>query len=183
MVKKVLMFIAPGTEATEFIATYDILKRANIEVTLLGENYHMFDFDNHVSVFSMKSYSFEEYDTLIFPGGRRGVDWMINRLVNNVKGDEIKEFFLSKKLVAAICAAPSLLGKLGLLKDRNFTCYPGFEGDFYNGNYTAKEIEIDRNLITGRSMYYSVDFGLAIVEYLLGKDERLRVEKQVKGLK
>ena len=89
----------------------------------------------------------------------------------------------SGKLVAAICAAPSILGILGILKNKRYTCYPGFSSSEFGGIYTGGTIEIDGNIITARSMYYSVDFGLAIVQYLLGKAKRDEIESQVKGLK
>ena len=96
---------------------------------------------------------------------------------------DIIKYFNKGKLVAAICAAPSLLGNNGLLKGKKYTCYPGWENESFGGTYTGKEVVKDGNLITARSMYYSTDFGLAIVEYLLGKDVRLDIERKVKGIK
>ena len=86
------------------------------------------------------------------------------------------------KLIASICAAPSILGELGLLKEKKYTCYPGWESESFKGTYTGKEMEIDGNTITARSMYYSTDFGLTIIEYLLGKEKRIEIENQVKGI-
>ena len=87
----------------------------------------------------------------------------------------------NNKLMCAICAAPMVLGKYGLLHNKKFTCFAGCN-EGLDGNFTAKEVEIDGNIITGRSMLYSVPFGLAILEYLLGKDAKERVYKQIEGL-
>ena len=184
MEKKVLMFVADGSESTELIATYDILNRAAINVTLMGKDSSILHREDKLKVESLKNYKFSEYDAIIFPGGRLGVDNVTFLLENNPdKLLELVKFFESGKLVAAICAAPSILGKFGLLQGKNFTCYPGFEGEnHYLGNYTKDKITVDGNLITGRSMYYTADFALEVVEYLLGKQERNRVENQIKGI-
>ena len=185
MEKKVLMFVADGTESTEFIATHDVLSRSAISVTLVGRDSSILRREDKVKADNFKNHKFSEYDAIVFPGGRIGVEMIISLFENNPdKLLELVNYFESGKLIAAICAAPSILGKFGLLKGKNYTCYPGFEGEnHYLGNYTKEKITVDGNLITGRSMYYSADFGLAILEYLKGKKERIRVEKQIKGQK
>ena len=90
----------------------------------------------------------------------------------------IKEFDHKKKLIAAICAAPSLLGKLGLFKNLEFTCYPSCE-EGIDGIYTAKGVEIHKNYITAKSMAYTVDFALEIVSYLLGEKAKVAVSNAI----
>lgn len=185
---KVLVLHEHGSEITELIAPIDILKRAGIEVHILHKtcldsplaNEGIVDKD----VFPGDIKSPDDYDALIIPGGKRGVAnlepaWARSegRLTKLMK-----DMFKGGKLLAAICAAPSILGKNGLLVGKKYTCYPGWESDSFNGIYTGKEVEIDGNLITGKSMYYSTDFGLKIVEYLLGKDKRIEIERKVKGI-
>ena len=185
---KVLVLHEHGTEITELLAPIDILKRADIEVHIL----HNTCLDTPLAhegivdkdVFLSDINSSDDYDALIIPGGKRGVanlepvwTWSEGRMTKLMI-----EMFKKGKLLAAICAAPSLLGKNGILIGRKYTCYPGWESDSFKGTYTGKEVEIDQNLITGKSMYYSVDFGLTIVEYLLGKDKRIEIEHKVKGI-
>ena len=181
---RVAFMVAQGTELTECIATMDVLKRAGIECDTLGCERTITRGINH-------EYCFTEgfYDAIVFPGGGLGVKNVrdvvmegTNTRYKNVK-EEIFKMNEKGKLIAAICAAPSILGELGLLKGKRYTCYPGFSSDSFEGNYTAEEVVRDGNIITGRSMYYSVDFGLAIVEHLLGKEKRDEIEIQVKGLK
>lgn len=186
---KILVLHEHGTEITELLAPIDIFKRAGLEVHILDntclDEPLMYEgiVDKNVRLSNIKS--LDEYDALVIPGGKRGVaaleptwTWNEGRIV-----PMMKKMFDDGKLLAAICAAPSILGKDGFLKGKKYTCYPGWESESFKGTYTGKEVVIDGNLITGRSMYYSTDFGLAIVEYLLGKKVRLDIERKVKGLK
>ena len=185
---RVLVLHDHGNEITEFIAPIDILKRAGIEVYVT----HKTSLDNPLysegiidkDIFEVSG-TLNQYDAIIIPGGKRGVKAFSENYLHpdSAVCQDIKKFFQSGKLVAAICAAPSLLGNNGLLKNKKYTCYPGWESDSFGGVYTGKEVVIDGHLITARSMYFSTDFGLAIVEYLLGKQKRLEIENQVKGLK
>ena len=184
---KVLVLHHHGNEITEFIAPIDIMKRAGIEVHVV----HQTCLDEPLEsegVIDKAIYNYwnnlNEYDALIIPGGKRGVASFETSFFNPKSSllQDIKNFFASGKLVAAICAAPSLLGKAGMLVGKKYTCYPGWESDSFKGNYLGKEVVVDGNLITGRSMYYSTDFGLKIIEYLLGKEKKIEVENKVKGI-
>ena len=93
---------------------------------------------------------------------------------------EIVKYFYSKnKVIGAICAAPSILGRLGYLKNRNYTCYKSCqEGE---GLFSGKEVEISDNIITARSMKYSIEFALTLLEKLTSKENREKVENQILG--
>ena len=95
--------------------------------------------------------------------------------------DNLHAFMKNNHLVCAICAAPMVLGKLGYLKGRNYTCFAGCNEGLI-GNYTAKEVEIDGNIITGRSMKYSVVFGLTILEKVAGLEIKNKVATAIDGL-
>ena len=71
-------------------------------------------------------------------------------------------------MVSAICAAPSVLGRLGLLKGKKATCYPGFEDKLSGAECTGEYVVRDGNIITGRGAGAAIDFGLKIVEYFKG---------------
>lgn len=186
---KVLMFIAPKTQRAEFITAYDVFLRAGLEVSIVGQAEIIKNDESSLVGNNLLEKDFSNYSAVVFPGGRGGVEVVKNLFMdveqdNKPKelGNELIRYFNSGKLVAAICAAPTILGGLGLLKNKNFTCYPGFEGNHFGGNYRRETVVKDNNLITGRSMYYTADFALEIVEYLLGKEERNRVERQIKGI-
>ena len=81
----------------------------------------------------------------------------------------ILRFAQEQKPIAAICAAPMVLGKLGLLKGKKATCYPGFEQYLEGAECTGALIERDGNIITGKGPGAAMDFALAVVELLQGK--------------
>ena len=180
MGKRVAFIVAEGTELTECIATMDVLRRAGIEISIFGCEYTI----THNVTTRYEIFSPNYFDAIVFPGGGLGVK-NVKEAVRNKKDfrDNILKMKEDGKLIAAICAAPSILGEIGLLKGKRYTCYPGFSSDSFEGKHTGSTVEVDGKLITARSMYYSVDFGLAILENLMGKEKRIEIEEQVKGLK
>ena len=184
---KVLMIIESHTQRAEFISTLDILYRAGIQVDICGKieilqrgSEQIVGYDNS-DLFERLSNN--SYSAIIFPGGREGVKAVRDNFFNDPRCiDKLISLYNKGILIAAICAAPSFLGEIGILKGKKFTCYPGFEGNHYDGTYLGEEIVVDGNLITGRSMYFSADFGLEIVRYLLGVEMKEKIEKQVKGI-
>ena len=90
----------------------------------------------------------------------------------------VRKFFEAGKYVAAICAGPTILGHLGLLKGRRYTCFTSMDEDF-GGTYVDRYVVVDGRLITGRSCAASIDFALAIVETLLGKDKADRLKESI----
>ena len=81
----------------------------------------------------------------------------------------IKHFVDNHKLVTAICAAPMLIGRLGYLKEKNYTVHPGFEDQIIGGTY-LRELGVvkDHNFITGKSMYYALELALEVVRFFYG---------------
>ena len=179
---KMLMLYANGFEDVEAIATRDVLVRAGIEVVDMSINENEDVTSSHnLRISGLKSASksdLSSFSGIILPGGSHGVN---NLLLSDFVLNTVKEFYDQGKLVCAICAAPMVLGKLGLLKNREFTCYPGCEKGL-DGIYTGKEVvEVD-NIITGRSMLFSIAFGLKIIERLLGKAKSEQIYNQIAGL-
>ena len=187
MTFKVLMIIESHTQRAEFISTLDILYRAGIQVDICGEieilqrgSEQIVGYDNSDLYERLND---ESYSAIIFPGGREGVKAVRDNFFNDSRCiDKLISLYNKGILIAAICAAPNFLGEIGILKGNRFTCYPGFEGNHFGGDYSGEEIVVDKNLITGRSMYYSVDFGLEIVKYILGEEMKIKIENQVKGI-
>ncbi|MFY9422428.1 MAG: DJ-1 family glyoxalase III [Bacilli bacterium] len=180
---KGLVIIADGFEDTEAIATIDVLKRSKLEITTAS-----FDSLEVTSAFNlkvkadklMKDVREEEYDFLVIPGGRA----VFNVLDKKKEvSDLIVKFAESGRLVAAICAAPMLIGKLGLLKERKYTCFPTCEEGIEGILQQKKGVVRDGNIITAKAMAYSLDFALEIVEYLQGDKQREAVNKNIRGEK
>lgn len=127
------------------------------------------------------------FDAIVFIGEKDTKSLIHEALRRDYEGGILgpKTIELAKKggLVAAIGEAPSILGKLELLKGKKYTCLPEYEDEAFKGTYTGKEVEIDGKIITAKSPYSSYEFALAIVESLFGKAERNRIDKDIKGIK
>ena len=180
---KVLIIYADGFEDVEALATRDVLVRAGISVydAKINEDSQIVVSSHKMSLTgfkSLKNLNADEFDAVILPGGSRGV----NNLLQCDDVDRlVKEFYLKSKLVCAICAAPMVLGKNGLLHNRPYTCYPGCN-EGLDGVYTGEEVVVSDNIVTARSMLYSIPFGLKIIELLLDKETSDRVYSQIAGL-
>lgn len=180
--KKGIILLTDYFEDTEAICTVDILKRSGLEIELVS----LKEGKEVLSQYNLKvlcdkqieEVEVKKYDFLLIPGGRAVLREIVN--LEQVK-DIIHHFAKGGKLVGAICAAPILLGELGYLVEKNYTCFPGFEKTILGGKRKDSGVVVDGNFITAKSMAYSVDFALAIVEYLLGKDVRRETKKQIFG--
>ena len=178
------MLFADGFEDVEAVATRDVLVRARIDVVdaRISEDREIV-VSSHKMAFSgfksAKDINVSEFDAIILPGGSVGVNNLLNSsLVNEL----VQEFYRQRKLVCAICAAPMVLGKNGLLHGRRYTCYPGCN-EGLDGIYTGEEVVVTDNIVTGRSMLYSIPFGLKIIELLVGKDVADHVYSGIAGLR
>lgn len=177
-----LLLLADGFEDTEALTTRDVLTRAGIEITTASiSDYQEVEssFGVHVLADALLKLIFDTtpYDFLVLPGGGRGTR---NLSESPLVEMYIQKFVSANKLVCAICAAPSILGKLGYLKNQKYTCFAGCN-EGIDGIFTGNEVEISGNFITARSMKYSIDFALAIIEKLLGKQARDKVDLGLKG--
>ena len=95
--------------------------------------------------------------------------------------DTLLKDIKNEKLVASICAAPHLLGRKGYFNNLEYTCFPGFEKYCVGGIYKNQGVVVTKKFITAKSMYYSIDFALAILEYLYGKEYSKKIELSLKG--
>ena len=116
-----------------------------------------------------------DYDVLIIPGGARQYKSLMASVeVQNI----ILDFHKNNKYLCGICAAPTVLGSLGLLKGKNYTCFTSMNADF-GGTYHDDGVIVDGNLITAKSVAYSLDFAYAIIEKTMGKDVLDSVWKRI----
>lgn len=177
---KIAFFMANGSEETEVIAPIDVLRRANIETHLISiEDTKEISSSHQIKImadFLFKEISVVDYDVLVFAGGFQGVKTMLkNKLLIEI----IADFNKKGKILAAICAAPLLFKEAKVISGKKVVCYP----DFYEKMGILEEnlpnICYDANLITGKSVAYSLDFGLKIVEVLLGKEKRAEIAQKM----
>ncbi len=173
---KILVPLINGFEEIEAISTVDILRRADLEVVTAGIPGTMVEGNKGVKVIAdsmLKDINHEEFDVLVLPGGRG-----CPGLVKSAKlMDIINDFNKKEKLIAAICYAPVLLAREGLLKDRRATAYPGNEKEFSKPR--DERVVVDRNIITSQGPGTTIEFALKIVEVLVG---RAKAESLRKGI-
>ncbi len=170
--KSVALFLANGFEEIEALGTVDILRRAGIDVvtTSILDKKEVVGAHN-MTVVADKLFTeldFEKIDVLVLPGGMPGA-----KHLNKHEGlkSKVKEFALKGNNVAAICAAPMVLGGLGLLEGKKATCYPSFESYLLGAEATSEKVVVDQNIITGKGPAFMFDFALQLVEIISGKEK------------
>jgi 4-methyl-5(b-hydroxyethyl)-thiazole monophosphate biosynthesis len=168
--KKVLIHFANGFEEVEAITPVDVLRRAGCEViTVSVTGKKEVTSTRGVTILADKLFVEADYDQahmILLPGGQPGSD-NLNRHEGLKK--QLLTFHQQGKLIAAICAAPLVLGNLGILKGKRATCYPGVESQLTGATCTGNAVEIDGNVITGKGPGVALKFSLALVEKLVDK--------------
>lgn len=177
---KLYLFVANGSELCEALLSVDLFKRAGIKTEIISiENDIIIEASNGVKFIAdmnINEGTYFDADAIVLPGGLPGVD---NLYANKELLNIINEYNNSGKIIGAICAAPSILGKEGILDNKDFTCYPGFEGYSENGNYTANKVEVVENIITGKGLGATFEFAGTIIEKLLGSEAKNKVFEQI----
>ena len=164
------VFLADGFEETEALATLDVMRRAKLDVLTVGVTGELVTSSHKVTVkadITPDKISLDNIEGVVLPGGMPGT-------LNLEKADcvinAVKYCYDNDKFVAAICAAPSILGHLGMLKGRKATCFPDFETELEGAEFTAAHTETDGNVITAKGAGCAVEFGHAIVSAALSKE-------------
>ncbi len=174
---KVAVFFGTGYEEIEALAVVDILRRAQVEVCLVGVSGKTVVSSRKVRIdmdTTMEEFDASEVDMLVLPGGVPGVE----HLYASSKLMELaKAFKRENKWLGAICAAPSVLGKWGLLEGERATCYPGYEEELKGCEVVAQRTVVSHKIITGIGAGASLEFALAIVEELVGIEKVKEIKK------
>jgi len=176
--KKVALFLANGFEEIEALATVDILRRAQIPVETISLSEEKIVTGTHnIPVTADTTFNkadFAAVEVLVLPGGMPGA-----KHLNEHEGlkNLLLEFNAQNKLIAAICAAPMVLGGLRLLEGRRATCYPGFEPELIGAQVTGENVVVDGNITTGRGPGLVFDFALRMVEQIAGLATRREVQQ------
>lgn len=149
--KKVLLILADGFEEIEALGTADVLRRLGIEVTLAGLKSEEKVCGAHRMLIApdaaLSDVAEKDFDAVILPGGMPGA---ANLDKSPVVTAVLEKADREKKVIAAICAAPFVLAKRGLLEGRKFTMYPGFESELGGLSYTSNHAETDGRVVTGK---------------------------------
>lgn len=176
--KESLLFLAEGFEEIEAITVIDVLRRADILLKTVSitpclqvKGAHGITIEADAAFETIET---DNFDYLILPGGMPGTKHLD-------ESEQLNKWLLAHVQnggrVAAICAAPSVLGRLGILKGKKATCYPGFEPALQGADFTAAAVEVDGNVITANGPAAALRFALSIVASIKGESVAQQVEE------
>lgn len=177
---KVYAFVADGSEEVELLAVVDVLLRGGQDVKLVSVNGKKEVVSAH-RIKLQADYEFSQADlsdgdVLFLPGGMPGTR-------NLGEHEGLKEALLkanqSGKRIAAICAAPSVLGKLGILEGKKATCFPGFEPELKGACFTGQGVITDGNISTARGLGYALDLGIELLKHLTDEDHARQIKEAI----
>lgn len=168
-------------EEIEAVTQIDILRRAGIEIDIYGVGNlelkgkmgiiiraeKLFEKESDIDV--------EKYSGIILPGGPGVVTLSKNNEVLKLT----KKFFDAGKLVFAVCAAPLVLDRAGILEGKKFTCYPSTAKEIKSGNHIDKAVVVDGNIVTSQGVGTSIDAALKLVEIIVSKEMSEKIAKGI----
>ncbi|MEA1911065.1 MAG: DJ-1 family glyoxalase III [Spirochaetota bacterium] len=171
--KKIVIILADGFEEVEAVTPVDILKRGGVDVVTAGVGDRKISGSHGIKIecdTTVRQIDADDFDGVVIPGGMPGAT---NISESEEAGKFIKSIYQNKKLVAAICASPSVvLSPLKVLDGKKSTGYPGFEGRFNSFTEIRTEsVVIDGNVITSKGPGTAAEFSFAVLEYLEDKEK------------
>lgn len=175
------LFLADGFEETEALATLDFLRRAGLMVASVGISNKTVTGSHNITVVADYCDSVvlpdNNCDGIVLPGGMPGT-------VNLEKSPVVKKFinyaFENNLLIAAICAAPSILGHMGILNNRKAVCYDGFETQLDGAEVLNERVCRDNNIITAVGAGASLEFAQKIAEFFVGTEKAEKIKESMK---
>ena len=176
----VYILLAPGFEEMEALVPADLLRRAGLNTALVSLEGEYVPGGRNIVVkadMELAQVSLEDMELLMLPGGGVGVA----NLGNDPRVEAlVKRAAACGKPLSAICAAPSLLSKWGLLEGKNAVCYPTWADKIPDANFLPGEkLAVDGNTVTGQAAGASFEFGLKLIEVLAGAETAQRVRKEI----
>ena len=175
----IYLFLAEGFEEIEALAPLDLLRRAGLTVTTVGVGGTQITGSHGITVCADctdTDYHDEAPELVILPGGMPGT---LNLAASKTVLDAIHAAVETNAYLAAICAAPSILGDLGLLAGKEAICYPGFEERLRGARISEKRVVRDGRIVTAAGMGVAVEFGLELVALLCGESKAAELKKNV----
>ncbi|MGL4947819.1 MAG: DJ-1/PfpI family protein [Mycoplasma sp.] len=176
------------TEDIELITCVDLWRRAGFRVdTISLEKKNTIILNSGIKTTCdtmIEKANLEQYNAIYLPGGKGHEKYFIENWPpkNNEGVVKLQKFLLkfneANKHILALCAAPSILGHLYILKDKKATCYPGFEKSFVE-NYVDQAVVVDQNIITGRSPAAVFEFSYKVIETLESKEKADEIKNEI----
>ena len=180
MKKQVCVFLADGFEEIEGLTVVDLLRRAEIEVTTVSITESLTVHGAHgIDVMADKTFdemTFDNQDMLVLPGGMPGT---LNLGAHEGVKIELEKAYAAGKYLAAICAAPSVLGKYGFLEGKRATSYPGFEPQLQGAQCMCDPVVVDGNVISSRGMGTAIPFSLELIGQLVDAETAQKIGKAI----
>ena len=178
---KVYVFLAEGFEEIEALMVVDLLRRAQCEVVTVATMGNLsVKGRSNIEVKADKLFeevaSFEDADLLVLPGGMPGTRYLEQ---HHGLRELILEQLAKEKKIAAICAAPTVFGKMGLLKEKAATCYPGMEEELYCAEAKTDKVVVDGLITTSRGLGTALEFSLALISQLEGEEKAKSIGESV----
>lgn len=175
------VFLAPGFEEIEALATVDVLRRAGLETVTVAvgtpdlrvKGAHGIEVAADIRESEAEGVSLQ---ALVLPGGMPGTRQLEQSAVVQRCLEKAEK---SGAYLCAICAAPSILGHKGLLRGRRAICFPGFEGELGGAQLSEEPVVTDGRLITAKGAGVAVDFALAIVAELVSPEEARKLRESL----
>ena len=177
----IYMFLAEGFEEIEALCPLDLMRRANLEVTTVGVGGAFITGAHGITVKAdivdtELSYSSLDMDMIFLPGGMPGT---LNLATSDTVISAITAANKADAYIAAICAAPSILGDMGLLKGKKAVCYPGFEDRLTGAEIPDQNVVLDGKILTAKGMGVALEMGLEIVKIFCGNDTAKKLSHAV----
>lgn len=180
----IYVLLADGFEEVEAFAPVDIMRRDGIDVTVAGVGCREVCGAHSIKVvadMTTDDIDFDTVDGIVLPGGMPGT---LNLQRDSTVQKLLKHCMSEKLLVAAICAAPLILGDAGFLDGRDAVCFPGFEEHLKGARLAKSGVAVCENIITAKGAGVALEFGAAIVNHINGKDgagEEILAQMQYKS--
>lgn len=179
----IYIFLADGFEECEALVPLDILRRADIDVKTVGVGKKLITGSHSIPVtcdLEENEITLDNLDGIILPGGMPGT-------TNLENSDTVQKFIdysaENNLLIAAICAAPSILGHKNILNGKKATCFTGFEKDLLGATVSDCPVVCDKNIITAYGAGAAFPFGFGILSYLKGETASKEMQKQMRYTK
>ena len=175
----IAVLLADGFEEIEALTPVDILRRAGLDVKTVAIGSKIALGSHGIPVvcdITSDEVKLDEVSAVIFPGGMPG---SLNLDASDFSNKIIDAVNKKGGIIAAICAAPLVLGRRGLLNGKRATCYPGFENELAGATTCGAPVEVDGNIVTARGMGVAMDFALTLVKLICGEDEAVRISASV----
>lgn len=175
----IAILLADGFEEIEALTPLDVLRRAGLDVKTVAVTSKIAIGSHNIPVvcdLTADEVELNSVSTVIFPGGMPG---SLNLDAAKLSDDMIAAVNKNGGIIAAICAAPLVLGRRGLLEGKRATCYPGFEKELRGATYTKDTVTVDGRIVTAIGMGAALEFSLTLVEMIKGKEEAIKISEGV----